>query len=165
MEEWLLFSSNTTPAPSPIADSISLPLRLCVSFCRETACSHELKINHMTERGQLYRSCITYGSVCFFFHFSWGKKEPQSPSRYCVGVGSQAKKKKSSQHERSPSCRLICSVSAVCRCALCWDRFPARLWPFCVPFAFPPHQVTLTSSHSPEASKLGWLLSLNCPLV
>lgn len=163
MEEWLLFSFNTPPAPSPIADCISLPLRLCVSFCRETACSHELKINHMTERGQLYRSCITYGSVCFFFHFSSGKKEPQSPSRYCVGVGSQAKK--SSQHERCLSCQLICSVSAVCRCALCWVRFPAGLGPFCLPFACPPQQGTLTSSHSPKESKLGWLVSLNFPLV
>ena len=64
MEEWLLFSFNAMPAPSPMADSLSLSLSLSAEK-RETACSHELKINHVTEPGQLYRSCITYGRVCF----------------------------------------------------------------------------------------------------
>lgn len=62
--------------PPPPSLTASPSLSASVSFCRETACSHELKINHMTERGQLYRSCITYGSVCFFFHFPGEKRAP-----------------------------------------------------------------------------------------
>lgn len=61
MEQWLLWDSfNATQAPPPsLTPSPSLPI------CSETACSHKLKINCVTERGQLYCSCITYGSVCF----------------------------------------------------------------------------------------------------
>lgn len=99
MEEWLLFSFNATPAPSPI------PLSLCVSLCRETACSHELKINHVTERGQLYHSCITYGSVCFS---SFIEKEPQSTSIDVV-------------LERPLSSSVVVCVSSLSGCAICWN--------------------------------------------
>lgn len=51
------------------------PLCVCTFHCRETACSHELKINHVTERGQLYRSCITYGSSCYTLFLVLKKRE------------------------------------------------------------------------------------------
>lgn len=85
MEQWLLWDSfNATQAPPPsLTPSPSLPI------CSETACSHKLKINCVTERGQLYCSCITYGSVCFSSIFRKKRalrRYPPNRSTFTVAV-------------------------------------------------------------------------------
>lgn len=98
MEEWLLFSPfNAMAAPLPhYRLHPPPPPSICVSLPRN--CLFTWAKNKSCDWGQLYRSCITYGSVCFYFHFSAGKKS-HAPllSSPCVRVGSQASSKQGSQ--------------------------------------------------------------------
>lgn len=104
-----LFPFNAMSAPLPHYWLYPPPPpSICVSLQRN--CLFTWAKNKSCDWGQLYRSCITYGSICFYFHFSAGKKSQSPPPTVLEWAP-----------RHPPPNRALDSVtSAVCSGALYW---------------------------------------------